>query len=299
MSELPIVIGLGEVLWDVFPDHKKLGGAPSNFACHTQQLGADAYLASCVGNDELGREIREHLQHFNLDRFPLASTEDYPTGTVEVTLDHNGVPDYLIRENVAWDHIPWSEMLQDLVVQAKAMCFGSLAQRNEDSGATIRRCLDNASQDCVRIFDVNLRQSYYSTQLVTESLERADVLKLNEDELPEVQRMLGISVRGDFVADLRALQEAADLDLITLTRGPEGTVTLRGDQVSWGTPGDPEIVDTVGAGDAFTAALTMGLLQNLSVETINIWALQVAEYVCTRPGATPVLPESLRNAPNR
>jgi len=291
-NERPLVIGLGEVLWDLLPEGKQFGGAPTNFAYHAKQFGADARVVSCVGDDDLGREILERLDRLGLDRQFVAVDPHRPTGTVSIAVDGDGKPDYIIHEDVAWDHIPVLPGLEELALRADGVCFGSLAQRSSMSHNTINRFLEATSERCLRIFDINLRQHYYTTEIIQESLEQANVLKINDEELPVVAELL--LIEGDLHAVMHTLIDRYALQAIALTKGADGS-ELVGRDVRATQPGaEVEVADTVGAGDAFAAVLAMGLLRGLDLETINAHAARVAAYVCTQAGATPEMPEELR-----
>ena len=301
----PVVIGLGEVLWDMLPGGKQFGGAPANFAYHVQALGAqalgadtlgvEAYVVSCVGDDDLGHEILDRLAALQLSREHVALSEEHATGTVSVQLDGDGKPDYLIHEPVAWDFIRWSEKLTELAAKAEAVCFGSLAQRSAVSRRTIRDFLAATPDDCLRIFDINLRQHFYNAEAITAALLAAKVLKLNDEELPEVARLLSISGTENEV--LGVLCERFRLTLIALTKGEGGSV-LFGPQGKSVHPGQKvEVADTVGAGDAFTAVIAIGLIKGLEFDAINACANRVASFVCSRRGATPEMPSELMGKP--
>lgn len=286
-----VVIGLGEVLWDLFPEGKQFGGAPANFAYHAKCLGAEGFVVSAVGNDELGREILDRLDALGLNRQFVAVDEAHPTGTVSVELDGAGKPRYVIHENVAWDSIPAMPGLMELAQKADAVCFGSLAQRAAGSRKTIRDFLGATQEGCLRILDINLRQRFYDAKTVIRSLELANVLKLNDEELPVLTRLLKISGGEDDVMD--ALRDRYDLRVIALTKGAHGSVLIGPDGRSVHAGVAAKVVDTVGAGDAFTAALAVGLLRGLDLDDINDHANHVAAYVCSRPGATPEMPARL------
>jgi fructokinase len=287
----PVVIGLGEVLWDLLPGGKKFGGAPANFAYHARALGAEAYVVSCVGDDDLGDEILRQLDALGLNREYIAVDAEHPTGTVSVKLDACGKPTYVIHENVAWDFIPSRPELFGLAQRADAVCFGSLAQRSAVSRVTIRDFVTATRDDCLRIFDINLRQHYFNLDTIAASLEWATVLKLNDEELPVVAQKL--SIPGAEKEILGTLCRRFNLDLIALTMGGEGALLFT-PEASSVQPGLPvEIADTVGAGDAFTAALALGLLKGRDLDTINRHANCIARYVCSQPGATPPMPREL------
>lgn len=289
--EHPVVIGLGELLWDLLPSGKQLGGAPANFAYHAKAFGAEAYAVSCVGGDELGDEILRRIEAIGLSADYVAVDVEHPTGTVSVELDTEGKPKYVIHENVAWDFIrPRPEMI-GLAQRADAVCFGSLAQRSVVSRTTIRDFVTATREDCVRIFDVNLRQHYFNIDTIAPGLAWATVLKLNDEELPVLAELL--SVEGSTTEILRTFCRRFELELIALTRGGHGSLlfTPTAHSIQPGLP--TEIADTVGAGDAFTAVLAMGLLAGLELDVIGTHANRVASYVCTQHGATPTMPAEL------
>jgi fructokinase len=286
------VAGIGELLWDVFPTHKRLGGAPANFAYHCKQLGAVACPVSCVGADPLGKEIREDLDKLDVNtRFVFESTE-YPTGTVEVVLDA-GKPTYNIKEEVAWDHIPCPDDLKAFAETLDAVCFGTLSQRSGESRGSIRSFLQNIPDSALKIFDVNLRQAFFSKQLIGESLELASVLKLSDEELPVLAGYYDLN--GEPKDQLSQLREQFDLQAIAYTRGPDGSLLLSEDELDDFSGCEGKAVDSVGAGDSYTAAMCMGLLQGWPLSRVNLFANEVSTFVCMQKGATPVLPAHLVN----
>ena len=287
-----LVVGLGEILWDVLPDGKQLGGAPTNFAYHCQVLGSQAVIVSCIGNDKLGKEILDTLENLELPADHIAIDSQHPTGTVTVEIDRQGKPDYEIHENVAWDFIPTSPNLIALASQADAVCFGTLSQRSEASRKTIRKFLDATHPGCIRVYDINLRQNYYSKQIVDDMLKHAEILKLNDEELPVVAKMLEIN--GDEDTLMETILKRYALKLIVLTKGSEGSVLFADGEKSVSKSSDEiKIADTVGAGDAFTAAVTTGLLHGKGLDEINKFANRLAAFVCTQKGATPIVPDTL------
>ena len=291
----PLVVGIGELLWDLLPDGKQMGGAPANFAFQSGQLGAAGMIVSAVGDDRPGREILAELRLRGLDPSGIATVSSAPTGTVTVALDAGGIPRFTIHEGAAWDVIPWTAGLGDIAARADAVCFGTLAQRSPVSRATIGSFLDATRPDCLRVLDLNLRQSYFSRETVHGLLERATVLKLNDDELTTVAGML--SLPGPETRVLAALLGAYPLTVIALTKGPSGS-RLFGRGVDLSHPGfHVETEDTVGAGDAFTATLVAGLLKKKSWEEIGDRANRIAGYVCSRKGAWPDLPAELSSWP--
>jgi fructokinase len=289
----PVIIGIGEILWDVFPGGKQLGGAPLNFSHHCAQLGAEACPVSAVGADADGEEIREILAAKNLPDQHVQSDPANPTGRVNVTLQ-NGKPTYEILAEVAWDYIRFDQKLRDLASRADAACFGSLAQRNSATREAIHPFLDAMRPDALRIFDINLRQDFYNREIIESSLRRANILKLSDEELPTLARFFDLA--GQVLEQLQRLREMFDLRLVAYTRGGEGSLLVTANDTS-DHPGIPtEVIDTVGAGDSFTATLCMGLLQNLPLAEINIRANMVAAYVCSQAGATPTLPRHITNS---
>ena len=288
----PLIVGLGEVLWDMLPDGRQLGGAPANVAFHAAALGGRGVVASCVGDDELGGEIRRRLRDAGLDDAAVAVDPSHPTGTVTVELDAAGEPTFTIHENVAWDFVPFTDAMRELARRADAVCFGSLAQRSAVSRETIRRCLAATRPECLRICDVNLRQSYFSREVLVDSFRAADVVKLNDEELPVVAELLGLA--GDGEAAMGRLLAQFSLGMVILTCGQAGSVVMTPERTSRRPASKVDVVDSVGAGDAFTAAAAMGLLLGIDLASIHERAERVAGYVCTQPGATPALPQELR-----
>lgn len=287
-----VALGIGEIVWDMLPSGKQLGGAPSNFAWHSKSLGCVGAVGSCVGDDSLGDEIVDRLGAMGLDHSAVAVDPRAPTGTVEVSLTASGQPTFTIARDVAWDRIPCTTALLNLARRADVICFGSLAQRSEVSRKTIRACLTAARPKCIRIFDVNLRQRFYSAEILADSLQLTDVLKLNDEELPVVCRLLGLP--GEERECISALIERGRLDLLVITRGGEGATLATADDRVTVASKIVDVVDTVGAGDAFTAAVAVGLLARLDLESIGDHAQRLAGYVCSRDGATPEAPPSFR-----
>ncbi|MFM8904766.1 MAG: carbohydrate kinase family protein [Verrucomicrobiota bacterium] len=287
----PNVVGLGEVLWDVFPDAAHFGGAPANFACHAAGLGAEAWMVSAVGRDRLGDEAVASLSSKGVHTL-MVQRDERPTGTVTVKLDAAGKADYVFASDPAWDHIAWNESLTLLAGKCKAVCFGSLAQRAPESRTSIRRLLQSCSPDCLRVFDVNLRQDFFSREVIEASLGLAEVFKLNDDEIKVLAGLLGLPAdEAAFVAQVAARH---DLSTVALTRGARGSLIWHKGRFDERVAPEVEVVDTVGAGDAFTAALVTGLLREDDLAQVHRHASDVAAYVCTQPGATPELPQELR-----
>lgn len=286
------VVGIGEVLWDVLPEGEKLGGAPANFACHVSRFGLNGLVISAVGKDKLGDEI---INVFNQKRleYQLEKT-DFPTGTVKVTLDNAGVPQYDIKENVAWDNITFTEGIRQIASRTQAVCFGSLAQRSQNSRRSINAFLDSMpdSEDSLKVFDINLRQNFYSEEIVQESLSKCNILKINDEELLIVKDLL--SLRGRSQEELcNELMALGNLRMLILTCGTKGSMVFSQEGISvLGTP-TVQVADTVGAGDSFTAAFISSLIKGKTVREAHQTAVNVSAYVCTQQGAMPPLPKSL------
>ena len=283
------VVGLGEILWDVFPDKRILGGAPANFAYHASQLGCDSYIVSARGYDRLGEEIVSNLKGKNLNC--LVNTVDYPTGVVQVSLDNNGTPQYEIKENVAWDNIPFTLEVENLAKNTQAVCFGTLAQRSNVSKNTISRFLSAMPKDSLKIFDINLRQHFYTKETIDESLKTANILKINDDEILVLADLYGAKAQ-DEQPICRLLQDKYRLDIVILTKGTNGSfIFTRENTSSLPTP-KVHVADTVGAGDSFTAAFTAAYMHGRSIAEAHRLAVDVSAYVCTQHGAMPELPDT-------
>ena len=287
-----IVVGMGEALWDMLPEGKQLGGAPANFAYHVSQFGLESRVVSAVGQDKLGTEILDSFRVRQLAS--LIETVPYPTGTVQVELDAAGVPCYNIKEGVAWDNIPYTSALDELARHTGAVCFGSLAQRSVVSRETIHRFLDvvAATSDTLRIFDINLRQSFYTKDIICDSLRRCNVLKINDEELVAVSRMLGYP-GIDLQDKCWILLAKYNLKMLILTCGVNGSYVFMPGEVSFVETPKVQVADTVGAGDSFTAAFTAAILRGRSVKEAHKLAVETSAYVCTQQGAMPGLPERL------
>ncbi|MCM1004796.1 MAG: carbohydrate kinase [Prevotella sp.] len=287
-----IVVGMGEALWDILPEGKKIGGAPANFAYHVSQFGLPSCVVSAIGADALGKEIIENFTSKGLNQ--LIAEVPYPTGTVQVEIDPAGMPQYNIKENVAWDNIPFTDELKELAKKTKAICFGSLAQRNVVSRETINRFLDTMPQteDSLVVFDVNLRQDFYDKDIICNSMKRCNVLKINDEELVIVSRMFGYP-GIDLQDKCRILLEKYNLKILILTCGINGSYVFTSGKVSFQPTPKVEVADTVGAGDSFTAAFISSILKGKSVAKAHSTAVQTSAYVCTRKGAMPLLPADL------
>ena len=284
------VVGLGEVLWDVLPDGKKLGGAPANFAYHAGQFGLDTLAVSALGKDALADETIAALDERGLKY--LLPRVDYPTGTVQVTLTVDGIPTYEIKENVAWDNIPYTPELAEIASNCRAVCFGSLAQRNVTSWATIRQFLDNTPTDCLKVFDINLRQQFYTKDVIEESLKRCNILKINDEELVVIKRMYGyddLDMRGICEKILADYQ----LKMLVLTCGTNGSYVFAPGLTSFQETPKVKVADTVGAGDSFTGSFCAAILNGKSLEDAHRKAVAVSAFVCTQNGAMPKYPDDL------
>ena len=286
------ILSIGEVLWDLLPSGPLLGGAPANFAVHAQALGGDVKLVSRVGTDPLGHEIIERLQAREMSIDLIGIDDALPTGTVSVTLASDGQPEYIIHEQVAWDALAVTAAAVTAAAEAHAVCFGSLGQRAPASRAAVEALVAASPPQALRVFDINLRQSFYSREVIAASLALANVLKLNETELPVLAEMFGLS--GDTRSQITTLASEHGLQAVAFTRGSQGSCLLVADEWSEH-PGVPTTVaDTIGAGDSFTAAFVLGLLKGWPVPAIHQRASEVAAFVCSQAGPTPPLPEALR-----
>lgn len=286
------VVGLGEALWDNLPTGKKLGGAPANFAYHAAQFGMDAIAVSAIGRDALGEELISELKSHKLEH--LMEIVDFPTGTVEVTVDAQGIPQYEIRTGVAWDHIPYTEAMAALAANCRAVCFGSLAQRSEVSRNTISRFLDAVPADCLKVFDINLRQSFYTEQIIADSMQRCDILKINDEELEVVAKLFGYSgLTTDAVC--HAIMRDYHLQMLILTCGKRGSYIYHDGGMSFMETPDSEVVDTVGAGDSFGGSFVASILCGKSVAEAHRTAVDVSTFVCSCPGAMPLIPDTFKS----
>ncbi|MBQ7472513.1 MAG: carbohydrate kinase [Prevotella sp.] len=286
------VVGLGEVLWDVLPEGKKLGGAPANFAYHAGQfLGTDNTIAiSALGEDKLADETIEALKEHGLN--DLLPRVPYPTGTVQVQLDEQGIPTYDIKENVAWDNIPFDEDIHQIARNCRAVCFGSLAQRNVVSRETIHKFLDATPADCLKIFDINLRQQFYTQEVIRESLQRCNILKINDEELVLIGRMFGYPGL-DIENKCWLILGKYNLDMLVLTCGTNGSYVFTPGAMTYQETLKVEVADTVGAGDSFTGSFVGSILNGKTVAEAHRTAVQVSAFVCTQNGAMPTLPPEL------
>ena len=287
-----VIVGMGEALWDVLPEGKKIGGAPANFAYHVSQFGLDSCVVSAIGDDKLGEEILDNFKEKELKH--MIETVPYPTGTVQVEIDQAGIPQYDIKENVAWDNIPYTALLDDLASRTQAICFGSLAQRSIVSRKTINSFLDAMphNDDTLVVFDVNLRQGFYNKEILCNSMQRCNILKINDEELVVVSRMFGYP-GIDLQDKCWILLGKYNLKMLILTCGINGSYVFTPGNVSFQPTPKVEVADTVGAGDSFTAAFIASIIKGKSVADAHRCAVEVSAYVCTQPGAMPVLPTNL------
>lgn len=283
MKHKKIIVGIGEVLWDKFPDGKHVGGAPTNFVFYAKTKYTDSFLVSAVGVDDDGNEILKKFKNLNFSTAYIEQTKKYPTGTVDVTVDGYGIPEYIINKNVAWDFVSWSDYLKKLAQKTDAVCFGSLGQRSEISRETIELFLSETSENCLKIFDVNLRQNFFNKNIIKSSLAHANVLKLNDEELPVIAKIINISGNEKEVCE--QIIKKFDLKILALTKGDKGSSLFSKTQEIFH-PGFPvSVVDTVGAGDSFTSALALGLLKEETLSKIIEDANRLASEVCSRKGA--------------
>lgn len=288
------VVGIGEALWDVLPEGKKLGGAPANFAYHVSQFGLQSRVVSAIGEDKFGNEILDNFQGKGL--YTLIEKVEYPTGTVQVQLDNEGVPCYDIKENVAWDNIPFTDELKQLAQKTCAVCYGSLAQRNVVSRETINAFLDAMPEGKgqYKIFDINLRQGFYTKEIICNSMQRCNILKINDEELVTISRMFGYP-GIDLQDKCWILLAKYKLEMLILTCGVNGSYVFTPGSVSFVETPKVEVADTVGAGDSFTAAFVSAILKGKTVNEAHQLAVNVSAYVCTKNGAMPELPRNLIN----
>lgn len=298
------IVGLGEILFDCLPDGKKLGGAPANFAYHVSNFGLNGIAVSAIGKDEDGSQIKAELEPRGL-KFHLEEV-DFPTGTVQVSLSGKGIPQYDICQGVAYDNIPWTPEIEEIARNARGVCFGSLAQRNVVSRNTIHKFLDTmAPVGTLKVFDINLRQNWYSIEVIEESLRRCNILKLNDEEIYIVSRLLGLGEIPeksdgsplqlvDFEDQCRSIMHAYDLQMLILTCGVDGSYIFCEDgKTSYQPTPKVEVADTVGAGDSFTGAFVASLLMGEGVETAHKKAVTISAFVCTQNGAMPTVPAEM------
>ena len=284
------IVGLGEALWDCLPNGSKLGGAPANFAYHTSQFGFEAYAVSALGNDALGDQTVKEFDEKQL-RYIMPRVA-YPTGTVQVTLDQQGVPTYDIKQGVAWDNIPFTPEVETLAKRTDCVCFGSLAQRSEVSRTTINRFIDAMPNDSLKIFDINLRQNFYTKEIIQDSLRKCDILKINDEELVTIGRLFdypGLDMENKCWLILGKY----NLKMLVLTCGTNGSYVFALAEKSFQPTPHVDVVDTVGAGDSFTGSFAAAILSGMPLADAHRLAVEVSAYVCTQQGAMPRLPQKL------
>ena len=292
METKRFIIGLGEALWDVLPEGKKLGGAPANFAYHAGQFGLDTIAISALGEDALAEETIEALKEHDLNY--LMPRVPYPTGTVQVTLAEGGIPTYDIKEGVAWDNIPYTDEMTEIAKNARAVCFGSLAQRNKVSRENIRKFLADTPADCLKICDINLRQQFYSKEILEDSFRLCNILKINDEELVVVNRMFGYDGL-DMRQTCEKMVQDYGLKMLVLTCGTNGSYVFTDDGLtSFQDTPKVEVADTVGAGDSFTGSFCACILNGKPVQEAHKTAVLVSAFVCTQNGAMPVIPDKLK-----
>ena len=289
MTRPAIMIGLGEVLWDLLPSGKALGGAPANFAYMANLLGDEGIVVSRIGNDEAGREVRAAMEKLGLSTSYLQEDTRYPTGVVSVQIDAAGQPEFKIKDSVSWDCLEWTPSWAELAARADVICFGSLAQRSPISRATVQRFLEAAPERTLRIYDVNLRESFYSRELLQQSFKLSHIAKLNDEELFRVSDLLGVAPRSE-EGRARGLLVEYGLQLICVTRGARGSLLVSKDKTVEHKGFNIKVADAVGAGDAFTACLAHHYIRGESLEKISESANRFAAWLATQVGATPPIP---------
>lgn len=298
------IVGLGEILFDCLPDGKKLGGAPANFAYHASQFGLNGIAVSAIGNDADGEEIKKILKEQGANSH--LETVDFPTGTVQVTLSGNGIPQYDICLGVAYDNIPWTPAVEEIAKNARAVCFGSLAQRTAVTRETVQKFLDTMPKlGTLKVFDINLRQNWYSKEVIEESLRRCNVLKINDEEIIMICKLLDLGdIEGvdpqnellqpvNFEDQVRDLIRIYDLQMVVLTCGAFGSYVVTLDDLSFQATPKVKVADTVGAGDSFTGSFVACVLNGKPIAEAHKTAVQVSAFVCSQNGAMPKIPAEL------
>lgn len=289
-----IAVGIGEVLWDVFPNRRTIGGATANFAYHTAQFGLDSYIVSAVGNDALGDEAEKVLKEKGLKT--CIQRTDSPTGTVTISLNEQSVPKYDFKEQAAWDNIPFNEELVRLAKQTSLVCFGSLAQRHTKSRSTIRQFLKAVpdTDKTFKVFDINLRQNFFNKELLSDSLKLCNILKINDEELSIISGIFDLNDSSNPQIQSLALLKRYNIRMLILTCGINGSYVITPESVSFRNTPKVETIDTVGAGDAFTAAFCSALYHGKNISEAHELAVEVAAYVCTQYGSMPIFPDELK-----
>ena len=298
------IVGLGEILFDCLPEGKKLGGAPANFAYHVSQFGLNGIAVSAIGKDDNGKEIKDILSQNPSLKYHLEEV-DFPTGTVQVTLSGNGIPQYDICLGVAYDNIPWTPAIEEIAKNTRAVCFGSLAQRTIITRQTVKQFLETMPKlGTLKVFDINLRQQWYSKEVIEESLNNCNVLKLNDDEISLVSDILDLDKvpaptddeplqLTDFEDQCRDIMRIYDLQMLILTCGTNGSYVFHEEGVSYQPTPKVKVADTVGAGDSFTGSFVACVLNGKAIEDAHKTAVQVSAFVCSQNGAMPHIPEEL------
>ena len=286
------IVGIGDILWDCLPDGRKIGGAPANFAYYTKQFGYDSMVVSAVGDDDLGMEIREVLDRAGLEY--ILDVPGYPTGTVEIDLDENGIPSYDIKENVAYDFIPFTPELEEVARKCNVACFGSMTQRNPVSRNTIRRFLETMPQtgETYKVFDINLRQHFYDKEIIAESLRLCNVFKINDEELVVVKDMFRYEGESYREVCLKIISEW-NLKYLILTCGTNGSYIFTENESSFMETPVVNVADTVGAGDSFISAFMASILKGQDIRTAHELAVKISAYICTQYGAMLDLPKEM------
>ncbi len=285
------IIGIGEVLWDVLPSGKKLGGAPANFAFHAGQFGLESMVISAIGNDALGDEILDEFEKKQLKNH--LNRVNHPTGTVDIIIDNEGIPSYKINTDTAWDNISLDDDLLDIAHDTQAVCFGSLAKRNKVSRDTINAFIEAMpKENSLKIFDINIRQNFYSQEIIEESCKQCDILKLNDEELPIIQRFYNLE-KEPLAKSVKSIITMFNLKMVILTCGAMGSYIFTPESVSYIDTPKVAIADTVGAGDSFTATFVASLMKGKSIAEAHKKAVDVAAYVCSQAGAMPILPHNI------
>ncbi|MCJ7473256.1 MAG: carbohydrate kinase [Actinobacteria bacterium] len=287
------IIGLGEILWDMLPEGKKLGGAPANFAYYVSKLGQIGIITSRVGNDSLGKEILESMEKLNLNNKYIQIDPNYPTSTVSVKLDSNGQPDYVIHQNVAWDSLDFNESWKHLAKEADVICFGTLAQRSNKSKNTIFDFLKSARPETIRLLDINIRQNFYSIEVIEESIKLSNILKLNINELKIIRNLFNYSNNKNEIDLCLEIINDFKLDLLCLTKGEKGSIVLNSKEYYEHQGYKVSIVDTVGAGDAFAAAMIVQYIKDKTLKEISDLANRLGSWVSSQSGPTPELSHEL------
>ena len=284
----PTILSLGEVLWDLFPECERFGGAPANFACHAAIQGADVIMLSAVGDDQHGRDGIDILSAYGIDVSLMQIISKTPTGTVGVEVDADGKPTFVIHQGLAWDNLTWNDAIASRIATVDAVYFGTLGQRDPVSRATIRRVVETAALAGIpRILDVNLRTPFFDAEMIRNSVQLASILKLSDDELVEVCSACNISKTDQPEGDLRGLLEFGNLDMVVLTRGKDGAVLVTHEGTFTQDGIDGNVIDTVGAGDAFTAAFLVGELRGDPHDQNLRKSCEVAAATCAHSGSVP------------